>query len=483
MADAPDRRTLPRHLRTLFDGEQGTGEAVGRLLDKGAGRLRVGRFSRALKMSGFAVSTGSRVLLGAAKNKLGSAATDVVNRRMAVEMVETLSEMRGVAMKLGQMLSYLEDMMPEEARKVLVVLQRDAPAMPWDEVCAQFEAELGGPPESVFATFEQTPIAAASIGQVHRATTKEGLEVAVKIQYPGIAEAMRADLKNARMLSLFQRVMFANLDTKAIMAELEERFSDECDYEREARYQQAFGERLAGHPWIIVPEVHTELSTKRVLTTTYYEGSTFYEWLAADPDEETRQRVCALFYRFYLGSLYMDGYFNCDPHPGNYLFAEDGRVIFLDYGCTRPFPSDRREAWVEMVRAVHSDDQARIHAAAVEIGFFDAGQDYDYDAFRQLVRYLYQAYLEDAPYDFGGSQPQATFREMFVDNPNVFKLDMPPDAVFLNRIMFGLVSLWTEIGASLNCYQRSAAYFDGVDPDWPEDPRRGASVEPPSRLD
>ncbi len=466
MSDDGTRSRLPRHLRGLLD-DDGT---ISSVLERGGRSLSTGRISRALSMSKLAVSTGSRAAMGAAKKTLGGAAESMVSKKMALDMVESFAEMRGLSMKLGQMLSYLEDMMPEDARKVLVVLQRDAPALPWEEVCAQFTAELGAPPNEVFAAFERVPIAAASIGQVHRATTKDGVEVAVKIQYPGIAEAMKSDLKNAKMLGLFQRMMFANVDTKAVIAELEERFTDECDYAREADYQRKFAARFEGHPWIIVPQVYDELSTTRVLTTKFYEGRTFYEWLATEPTDEERTRVAALFYRFYLGSLYMDGYFNCDPHPGNYLFREDGRVVFLDYGCTRPFPDDRREAWVEMLQAVAVDERPRIEAAAIGIGFFRADQDYDYDAFRELVRYLYQAYLEDAPHDFSRGGPQSTFQEMFVDNANLFKLNMPADAVFLNRITFGLVSLWTEIGAKLNCQQRASAYFDGFDPDWPDDP-------------
>jgi predicted unusual protein kinase regulating ubiquinone biosynthesis (AarF/ABC1/UbiB family) len=261
------------------------------------------------------------------------------------------------------------------------------------------------------------------------------------------------------------------------MEELEERFMDECNYEKEAEYQEAYRERFAGHPVIVVPEVHHELSGRRVLTTTLQSGMSFYEWLATDPSSEERQRVTATFYRFYIGSFYMDGLFNCDPHPGNYLFAEDGRIVFLDYGCSRYYPTERREKWIDLCRTVFSDDRTRLFEIAVDLGFFKDGTTYDEDAFRELMRYLYQPYLEDRPFDFAEHRPEDTFRRMFVDNPNLFKLNMPADAVFLNRIGFGLVSLLAEVGSSLNCRRYAGAYFDGVDPDWPEDPRRRNTTE------
>jgi predicted unusual protein kinase regulating ubiquinone biosynthesis (AarF/ABC1/UbiB family) len=176
------------------------------------------------------------------------------------------------------------------------------------------------------------------------------------------------------------------------------------------------------------------------------------------------------FYRFYLGSFYIDGYFNCDPHPGNYIFLEGDRVAFLDYGCARRFPEARRQAWVDMAKVTRLDDPEALHRQAVEVGFFKPGVDYDRAAFRTLIRYLYEPYLVDEPYDFRQHRPDRTFREMFTTNPNLFKLNMPADAVFLNRITFGLVSLLSELGAPLNCYRMADAYFARTDPDWPEDP-------------
>ncbi|MCA9551565.1 MAG: AarF/ABC1/UbiB kinase family protein [Myxococcales bacterium] len=482
MSDGRDPRgpgsgAIPEHLRSILGeglSERAT-EAVTKALSGQTERISTSRVGRALKMSSFAMKSGSRLLMDRAREAMRRTDDPDPGRgvELAAQMLQTFSELRGISMKLGQMLSYLDDALPPEARKILTVLQRDAAPMPWETVRQQLEAELGAPVAELFQHIDESPMAAASIGQVHRAITKEGVEVAVKIQYPGIADAMSADLKNARVLGLFQRMFFFSTDSKAILGELETRFMDECDYGKEAEYQRAYATRFAGHPWAVVPEVHAALSTKKVLTTTFYRGRTFYQWLADDPSPEARERVTRLFYRFYIGSFYLDGLFNCDPHPGNYLFLDDGRVVFLDYGCSRRFEPERLADWIRLCQAVFVDDRAEIERLAVGMGFVTAEQKYDYEAFRSLLRYLYLPYLKAGPFDFAEHRPEDTFRRMFLDNPNLLKLNMPADAVFLNRIGFGLVSLLAEIGCALDCRKQATHYFVGEDLDWPEDPFRG----------
>ncbi len=468
---------IPEHLKAAFGGglSESATAAVQRVLSAKTESIATGRVGRALKISGIAMRSGRRLLVDKAKDALGKGNAEDPARgvEMAAEMLQTFSQLRGITMKLGQMLSYLDDALPPEARRVLAVLQRDAAPMPWPIVKAQLESELGGPWAQFFVSIEEIPLAAASIGQVHRAVTHDGRDVAVKIQYPGIDKAMAADLKNAKVLSLFQRMFMFSTDTKAIMDELEERFMDECDYRKEAEYQQAYRARLAGHPKMLVPEVHADLSTQRVLTTTFYEGCTLYEWMDRDPSPQQRAELTRLLYRFYIGSFYLDGLFNCDPHPGNYLFTDDGRVVFLDYGCSRYFEPARLANWAKLCQAVFVDDRGDIEALSQELGFIELGQKYDWAGFRELLRYLYLPYLTEGQFDFAEHGPEDTFRRMFIENPNLMKLNMPADAVFLNRIGFGLVSLLAQIGATMDCRHYATQYFQGIDPDWPEDPHRG----------
>lgn len=470
---ADEERPLPPHLRARL-GETTKGRAqraIDRAMNRTVDRLGTGRIGRAAKLSRLALSGGRRALVGKAKEMLGADAQGE-GVGLAAEMLETFAELRGISMKLGQMLSYLDDALPLEARKVLAVLQRDVAPMPWASMREVFIESLGRTPEEVFESVDETPLAAASIGQVHRATLPGGREVVVKIQYPGMAEAMRSDLANAKVFNLVQSLMAFSTDTQAITAELEQRFLDECDYRKEAEYQQAYARRFAGHPVVVVPEVHQDLVGERVLVTDYHRGYGFYEWLERETSSEVRQRAVRTFYRFYLGSFYLDGLFNCDPHPGNYLFRDDGRIVFLDYGCCRRYSSERIEKWIELCKTVCLDDEKGLESVAAELGFIKPGS-YDRPAFRDLMRYLYLPYLEDEPFAFADHRPQDTFRRMFVENANLFKLNMPADAVFLNRIGFGLVSLMAEMGGVLNVRHYVDSYFHGRDPDWPEDPFYG----------
>lgn len=473
MADPP--RPLPAHLETLLDGDADLRPQLERALGRSADGLARGRLGRAVKLGSLVVSGGAKLALGRARQVLGGdgpALSREGGLALASQMLATFSELRGVAMKLGQMLSYVDDGLPPEMQRLLAVLQRDAPSLPIAAVRQVVREDLGRDPAEVFADFEEQPLAAASIGQVHRARLKDGTPVAVKVQVPGIDQAMRSDLENGRVAALLQRILLVRADVEGVLQELEERLLDECDYRKEADYQRTFHARFEGHPTIVVPEVFREASSRRVLTTALEHGRTYHQWLASNPSHEERHRAARALYRFYLGSFYLDGLFNCDPHPGNYLFRDDGKIVFLDYGCCRPFSDERRRAWIDMALATRADTPEGIEKAAREIGFIPPSvREFDRDSFRLLMRHLYEPYLVDAEYDFALHRPSKTFRSLFTSNPNLFKMDMPRDAVFLNRITFGLVSLMAEIGAPHNTYRVANAYFARTDPDWPEDPR------------
>lgn len=475
--EAPKDSKIPAHLRALFErsGDHKESSWLDSLLPESQDQLKTGRMGRALQLSKLAVGGSSRWLLNKAKNLVSSEESAEQREKetgmaLAKEMLQTFSQMRGIAMKMGQMLSYMDNFLPPEAQRVLALLQRDAPPMSWSMIQDQIEDELGKQPEFLFADFDEQPLAAASIGQVHRAVLPDGTPVAVKIQYPGIDQAMRADLKNAKILGLFQKMLFFRTDAKSIMQELETRFLDECDYTKEAEYQERFRQRFQGHPHIAIPKVYRDFTTQRILTTEFQQGMGFYEWLATDPSEQHRHKIARAMYRFYLGSLYMDGLFHCDPHPGNYIFRDDGKIAFLDFGCCRQFPEERKNLWIRLCKTVIADKVEDLEELAIQIGFFAEGSNYNKEAFVELMRYLYRPYLKDEPFQWRDHPPETTFRRMFLDNPNLFKLNMPHDAVFLNRIGFGLVSIQAEINSPLNCRQQVLDYFSGNDPDWPEDP-------------
>ena len=283
--------------------------------------------------------------------------------------------MRGAAMKVGQLFSMIElDGLPEEQRteleSKLATLRDDVPPVPFAKLEKLMREELGAPLGSVFASFDERAFAAASIGQVHRATTLDGEEVVVKVQYPGVAEAVDSDLRSATLLLPLIKRLAPGLDAKPLFAELRERIGEELDYELEAQHQRRVERLFRGHPFITVPRVRTDLSTRRVLVSEFVEGERFEAVRALD--QAQRDRYGEIVFRFFFGLLYRHRIALGDPHPGNYLLRPDGRVAFLDYGLVRDFGAARIDAERAIALAVREEDPAALEAALVAGGYVPA---------------------------------------------------------------------------------------------------------------
>ncbi|WP_460718779.1 ABC1 kinase family protein [Nocardia heshunensis] len=252
----------------------------------------------------------------------------------AQQLVTVLGSMKGAAMKLGQMLSVLDlDLVPESHRELfrdkLAELRDRAPAVPFSAMRAVLEDELG-PLSRVFAEFDETPVAAASIGQVYRARLRDGRAVAVKVKYPGVDKAVRADMRNLQMLSGLLKSVLPSAGDAAVLDEITSNIGGELDYLREARTQHQVAARYRDHPYIVVPDSVEKYCTHRVLVTEFLEGEPF-EAMRGLPDAE-RDHIGELVYRFYITSLFTDYEFCGDPHPGNILLHSSGRVGFVDFG-------------------------------------------------------------------------------------------------------------------------------------------------------
>ena len=304
-----------------------------------AKQVPTSRLARGTKLG--AVAAGSMVRKQRARVSMRGR-TEAVRARMAEEsilrsteqLVMVLGTMKGVAMKLGQMMSVLDlDLVPPEQRerfqKKLAVLRNAAPSVSFAAMREVIEQDYGQSLEDVFTEFDPEPIAAASIGQVYLARLPDGRQVAVKVQYPGIDSAVRADLKN---LTMFRRVLQSAMPwvTPAVLDELRLNMEAELDYHIEAETQQEIASLYEDHPFIVIPRPVLEHSTQRVLVTEYLHGTSF-DRIRELPAPE-RDRVGEIIYRFYVGSLFTFNEFCGDPHPGNVLLAADGRVGFLDFG-------------------------------------------------------------------------------------------------------------------------------------------------------
>lgn len=371
-------------------------------------------------------------------------------------LISTIGQLKGVAMKMGQIMSYIDVALPEELRSALAVLQTHSQPMPFPRVRSIIEADLGDRAPALLARMQEAPVAAASIGQVHQAWLPDGTAVAVKVQYPEIEQAIASDFKPAALGSGMARLFYAGGDIRPMIQEARARFLAECDYLAEARAQERFAAIYSGHPVVSVPQVEPEYCARRVLTSHWVDGHRFDEYLAGDPPQAERDRLGEALFRFYIGTLFEHRLYNCDPHPGNYLLAGGGRITILDYGCVRAFEPDFVAALARLGQAVHADDPAALEASFVELGMIRPGKRYDFATARDLVRSFYGPMLEDRvqAIETGAAMGAS---ELLARKRELMKLTLPGEFLFLFRIRFGLMSVLARLGARANWYRLEQA--------------------------
>ena len=362
--------------------------------------------------------------------------------RSAADVAKELGEMKGVLMKAGQMVSFIFETLPEEAQTALATLQADAAPMAPSLAAAVVEGELGGPPERIFLDWSDLPVAAASIGQVHRAVTHDGRDVAVKVQYPGVHQAIESDLDAAELMyAMFSTMLLKNFDAKGFVDELRDRMREELDYRLEARNVEEFGRLFAGHPWVRIPGLVDEYSTENLLTTEWVDGLSFDEFRHVASDA-TKQRAGEVIWRFAQHAVIRQGAFNGDPHPGNYRFHHDGSVTFLDFGLVKRWSPGEWESLQPTLDAVilHRDPDLLMRAME-QSGFLRPGHGLDAEHVFDYVSSPYVPYLTDE-FTFTRQWMIDTIAKMFdVQGPHadvIECLNMPPSFVILDRVVWGV---------------------------------------------
>ena len=410
----------------------------------------------------------------------------------ALKMAGVLGEMKGAAMKIGQMASFIDvDFLPPEYREIyqeqLAKLRTSAPAMPWDKVRGVLEEEYDDNPDRVFAEIEHEAFAAASIGQVHRAKLHDGTPVAVKVQYPGIADALESDVANAGILVRLARVLAPGLDAKAVAAELRERVLEELDYEFEAQNQRAFARAYEDHPFIFVPKVHSRLSRRRVLVSDYVEGRGFDEVKGLEQDE--RDIFGEIVFRFCFGSIYHLQHFNADTHPGNYLLMEDGRVAFLDFGMTKKLTPNHIKLEERVFDAAAKDDPEELRDALHVLGFVRDPSKVDAERLMEHAKLYGGWYLEDREVRISprrvmkvievAADPRSDFYDL------VRKESLPADELMGRRMETGLLAVLSQLRATQNWHRimREWLYADPPstvlgEAEWRYFERRGTAQTP-----
>ena len=426
---------------------------------------RTSRAGRNVELARMGAAVGSTYATTAARKLFASAERraeldDQRRLRSAEQVAERLGDMKGALMKVGQMASYLDDGLPEPVRQALAALQADAPPMSAELAAEVVERELGRPPEQVFLEWDPEPIAAASIGQVHRAvaldpTTQRELAVAVKVQYPGVAEAIEADLANTDLLGTLLRQGFGGLDPTEMVAEIKERVSEELDYRREADHQSEFAAFYRDHPFIHVPAVVPALSTGKVLTSELVVGTPWRDVLSWD--QHQRDLAGEGIFRFVFRSLYRMHAFNGDPHPGNYLFHGDGRITFLDFGLVRHFSDAEIKVFASMVQAAAVDHDATQFRRVVEdAGLLRPEAPVATDEAGAYFSHFYQPVATDRTMTWTPEYASSIVRHTFDRSSPIAQYATVPRAfVFIQRINLGLYALLGDLRATGN-YRRMA---------------------------
>ena len=442
--------------------------------------IPTGRIRRTAKVAGLAGGQTARNYATRAANltRGEQARRDAAMRRQAEaaeQILDVLGNMKGAAMKVGQVASFIDTgAFPEEfqarIQEKLVELRDSAPRVAFKDMKRVIEDELDGPLDEFFEEFEQEALAAASIGQVYRARLYDGRLVAVKVQYPGVAQAVRADLQNLGLLMRMAKKIAPGMDAKAMTAEMRERLSDELDYEQEAQAQRAFARAWRGHPFVVVPAVVTSLSRERVLVTEWVDGTGF-EQVRALPAAE-RDRFGEIVFRFFIGSLYRNGHFSGDPHPGNFKLLEDGRVVFLDFGMTKKVDDSHVAAEVEAIRRGMAGDAQGLFDQLATMGFFDpADPVLTPGAVLAHFRDLTCWYVEDRLVTIDRETVAAVlidFGDPRSDHWELMRREtMPPEAMLARRMEALVIGVLGQLEATANWHLIAREWLFGDPPATP----------------
>ena len=371
--------------------------------------------------------------------------------RTAEDVAKQLGEMKGVLMKAGQLISFIFEALPDEAQEALATLQADAAPMAPTLAAEVVRSDFGRPPEKVFLDWSDMPVAAASIGQVHRAVSHDGRDMAVKVQYPGVHEAIESDLDAAEvMYAMFSSMMLKGLDAKGLVDELRDRMREELDYSIEAGNLAEFEARFQGHPWVRIPKLVPELCSPRVLTTEWIDGLTFDQFRTRE-SEATKQRAAEVVWRFAQNAIHRYGIFNGDPHPGNYKFHHDGSVSFLDYGLVKRWSPGEWETLKPAMDAIIVDRDPDLLVERMESsGFLRDGHGLDPQLVYDYVSSPYVPYLSDE-FTFTREWMRDTLATIFdVQGPHakvIEQLNMPPSFVILDRVIWGVSAILGKLEA------------------------------------
>jgi predicted unusual protein kinase regulating ubiquinone biosynthesis (AarF/ABC1/UbiB family) len=386
--------------------------------------------------------------------------------RNAAELAAALGGLKGPLMKVAQIMSTIPDALPKEYVAELTQLQADAPPMGWNFVKRRMASELGPQWQKRFQSFEHEAAAAASLGQVHRATGHDEMLLACKLQYPDMQSAVEADLRQLRLIfSIYERYDKA-IVTDQIHAEIAARLREELDYGLEARHMGLYGAMLAKEPGVHVPETVPDLSTGRLLTMNWLQGTPLLPFIKAHGDQAMRDKIAYNMFRAWYVPFYFYGIIHGDPHLGNYTIRPDGTVNLLDFGCIRIFQARFVKGVIDLYHALLNGDHDLAVHAYESWGFKDLSRE-TIEVLNRWAHFIYAPLLEDRTRRIQETASGVYGREVaegvHADLRRLGPVKPPREFVFMDRAAIGLGSVFLHLGAEINWYRLFQELIEGFD--------------------
>ncbi|AWV90595.1 ABC1 kinase family protein [Bradymonas sediminis] len=410
-------------------------------------------------------SMGARVAASSMASKIGSILPGDAEQREdnlkrsniknAGRVVEVLSDLKGASMKVGQMLSADPELLPPEFADVMSSLQKDATPMTYTTVKAQIERALDRPIETIFSYFDPDPVGSASIGQVHRAVLESGEEVAVKVQYPGVADSLESDLKSLKTMLIYGRAFVDRKRLDELFAEIERMLLEEANYEIEAETLGRFHETLKDHQGLRAPKPYPKWCRKQVLVMEYVHGTKLDDALEALEDGPRRQRLLERWMTAYYWMFHELFELHADPHPGNFLLEEDDTLVMLDFGSVKKYDPAFPDCFLEVVDSTWQNDPVRTIAAYERLGFGAKDGDLskiDPELMQQYQELIVAPFMRNEPFEFGGWEPAKETKRFMLRHPSFMKLVPPPEAIAYLRVLSGIKGLLGKMDAKVNAY-------------------------------
>lgn len=420
-------------------------------------RVKSSKFERVFKLGSIGAGVAASSLAGKLKNMVTGSGPDddqlsETYRKNADRMADVLGQLKGASMKIGQMLSADPEALPPEFADGLARLQRDAPPMPYNTVRDEIEAALDRPLDVIFRHFDPEPLGAASIGQVHRATLDSGEDVAVKVQYPGVSDALESDIDTLKNMLVWGRPFVAKEKLDRYFAEIRDVLMTEADYIQEAENLSRFNEHLKGRTDIVVPKPYIEHCRKNVLVMEYMPGRKL-DLALEDMEPEARNEMLYRWLGLFVWMFHELNELHADPHPGNFLLQDDGTLALLDFGCVKTFEPRFADGMLEVVLSTWDDDPERALEIYAELGFGNLDFDplsVDPSVLAEYHHIVLAPFVGEGDFAFGGWQPAMDGKRFMLSNPTMLQLTPPPSMLMYFRLLSGIKGLLGRFDARID---------------------------------